>query len=174
MKLCGCPSPLRSTAILERLRCLRCAGWTPHGRFLNVDRSVIYTNELISLATKIGDDYGWVHDLAHDPTRRGHGNGRSSDVADPTLQLILTNERRPYIAAYTTIASRLVERAVQALRSADEAIGDALLAAELPGPADHTPAPFHDPSSLYPGRPDLADAHAAKDRRRARGEGAPS
>lgn len=174
MRLCNCPAPLRSTASLERLRCLRCAGWTPHGRLLTVDRNVVQTNELISLATKIGEDYGWVHDLAHDPGRRGGAGGRSSGVADPTLELILMHERRPFIAAYATLAGRLVDRALVALRNADEAVGDALYCAELPGPADHTPAPFHDPTSLYPGRPDLAEAHAAKNRRRARGEGTPA
>ncbi len=170
MRFCDCPAPLRSTASLERLRCLRCAGWTPHGRMTPVDRNVLTTNELVSLATKIGEDYSWVHDLAYNPTRRGHGNGRSTDVADPTLNLILTNERRPFIAAYATIASRLLERALVALRNADEAIGDALYYAEPPGPADHTPAPFHDPATLFPGRPDLAEAHAAQARRRGRGE----
>jgi hypothetical protein len=170
MRLCQCSAPLRSTAALDRLRCLRCGHWTPHGWLTTVDRATALTNEIISLATKIGEDYGWVHDLAHDPTRRGHGNGRSSDVADPTLALILMHERRPYVAAYATIASRLIERAAVAARNADEAVGEALLAAELPGPADHTLAPFHDPTSLYPGRPDLAEAHAAKARRRGRGE----
>jgi hypothetical protein len=173
MKLCSCPGPLRSTSELERLRCLRCQGWSPHGRLVSVDRAAIQTGEVISLATKISEDFGWVHSLAHDPGRRGHSNGRVADVSDPTGQAA-TNKQRLVVAAYAAIASRLVERALGALRNADEAIGDALLAAELPGPVDHTPAPFHDPASLFPGRPDLADAHAARARRRARGEGTPT
>lgn len=173
MKLCQCPAPLRSTTTPEHLRCLRCAGWTPHGRLSNVEHIITVTSEAISLVQKLAEDYGWVHDLAYDPTRRGHGNGRTSDVADPTLALVLAGERRPMIAAYATIASRLTERALVALRNADEAIGDALYCAEPPGPADHTPAPFHDPHSLYPGRPDLEAAHAAQNRRRTRGEGTP-
>lgn len=173
MRLCQCPAPPRSTTALEHLRCLRCGQWTPHRRLVSVDRAAGLTNEIVSLATKIADDYGWVHDLAHDPTRRGHGNGHNPDVADPTLELVLAGERRPQIAAYATIAARLLERALSALRTADEAIGDALYCAEPPGPADHTPAPFHDPATLYPGRPDLEAAHAAQVRRRARGEGTP-
>lgn len=169
MRLCQCPRPLRATSSLERLRCLRCAGWTPHGRVPTVERTIAQTGELVSFAAKIGEDYGWVHDLAHDPTRRGHGNGRSTDVANPTLE-VLMHERRPLIVAYATVAGRLLERSLITLRQADEAIGDALYCAERPGPADHTPAPFHDPASLFPGRPDLAEAHAAQDRRRARGD----
>jgi hypothetical protein len=77
------------------------------------------------------------------------------------------------VRAYAAIAARLLEEAVRALRSADDAIGGALIAAEPPGPKDHTPAPFHDPATLY-ARPDLAEAHSARDRRHLRGEGIPT
>lgn len=169
MKLCGCPAPLRSTASLERLRCLRCSGWTPHGRLASVDRSIVQTNELASLATKIGEDYGWVHSLAHDPARRGHGNGRAVGVSDPTGQAA-ANEQRIAMTAYATIAARLTDRALKALRAADEAIGDALLAAESRGPADHTKAAYHDTGGLRYPDPNI---YAAQARRHSRGEGAP-
>jgi len=171
VRLCHCPSPLRSTATLERLRCLRCAGWTPHGRPNPVERTIGYTNELISLATKLSEDWGWVYDLAHDPTRHGHSTGRSSGSADPTLELILTGERRPRIAAYATITSRLLDRAVVAMRNADQACGEALLAAEPPGPKDHTKAAFHDTGGLRYPEPEI---YAAQARRHARGEGTPT
>jgi len=176
MKLCGCPAPLRSTASLERLRCLRCAGWTPHGRLPTTDHGLMVTNEIISLAAKMGDDYPWVHSLACDPARRGHSDGRNPGVSDPTLNAILTNERRPKnqrrpgVVDYGTIAARLTERALKALRAADEAIGEALLAAELPGPADHTKAAYHDTGGLRYPDPNI---YAAQTRRHSRGEGAP-
>lgn len=172
MKLCACPAPLRSTAELERLRCLRCAGWTPHGRLPAPDHAAQLAREAASLATKIADDYAWVHSVAHQPTRRPQ-NGRSAERSDPTGNQA-TDPARLTSRTYGLVTARLLERAVKALRSADEAVGDALLAAEPPGPKDHTPAPFHDPTSLYPGRPDLAAAHAAKTRREGRGEGTPT
>src|SRR5207248_9257546 len=96
MRLCRCPAPLRSTATLDRLRCLRCAGWTGHGRLLAVDRTAAYAAELASLAAKLAEDWAWIYDLAHDPTRHGHGQDpRSTDVADPTLQIVLAGEHRP-------------------------------------------------------------------------------
>jgi hypothetical protein len=157
----------------ELLRCARCSGWTPHGGLPSIERVAILTREITSLTTRLADDYAWAHGIAFAP---GSGNGagrRRGGHSDPTGGVI-ADQTRITVRAYTAIAARLLEGAVRSLRNADEAIGDALYAAEPPGPKDHTPAPFHDPATLYPGRPDLAEAHAAQDRRHIRGEGIPT
>lgn len=166
MRLCHCAAPLRCTTVLDRTRCLRCAGWTAHGRILHPDRTAVLAGEARSLLAKLADDYPYVHDLAHDPTRRPQ-NGRAAGVSDPTGRAVADTTRQT-IRALTVISDRLLERAVRDLRNIDEAIGDALLAAEPPGPVDHTPAPFHD--TIPANRPDLEDAHAARHRRQGRGE----
>jgi hypothetical protein len=168
MRLCACTAPLRSTAILDRTRCLRCAGWTAHGRMTDPDRVKLLAGDARSLLARLADDYPYAFDLAHSPTRRPQ-NGRSGSRPDPTGNAV-ADECRARIRTYTLIVDRLLERVVRDIRSADEASGDALLAAEGPGPAEHTKAAFHDSSPRLIGRPDLDDAYAAQDRRRARGE----
>lgn len=165
--------PLRLGDRPDPLRCSRCGGWTPHRSLPAVDRVSLLAGEAASLAAKLAADYAWAHSIGLAPGRRQEPGGRSGGHSDTTGGVI-ADDTHIIVRAYATIAARLLEQAVRALRSADEAIGDALLAAEPPGPADHTPAPFHDPATLYPGRPDLEAAHAAQDRRIARGEGVPS
>lgn len=166
-----CPTgPLRDTEQLEPFRCHRCGGWTPHGALPSIERANILARETASLVAKLAEDYAWAHSVAFAPTRRG-SNGRAPGHSDPTGNGT-ANTKRQIVKDYTTIAARLLERAVRALRSADEAIGDALFAAEPPGPVDHTPAPYHEP--IPANRPDLEDAHAAQHRRQARGEGTPT
>ena len=185
MKLCVCPAPLRATAELDRLRCLRCGHWTPHGGLPSTERVTILVREATSLAGQLATDYAWAHSVAFDPARRGGGRNAKGVHADPTGSVAADDRRhapghpleghpvgRLAVRDYTAVAARLLERAVRALRAADEAIGEALLAAEPPGPVDHTPAPYHD--SIPANRPDLADAHAARARRHTRGEGIPT
>lgn len=168
MRLCACAAPLRSTAMLDRTRCLRCAGWTAHGRMIDPARVKLLTGDIRSILARLCDDYPFVHDLAHHPTRRPQ-NGRSGMVGDPTGNSV-ADPSRAAIRAYTLIVDRLLERIVRDVRAADEACGDALYAAEAPGPREHVKAAFHDSSPRLIGRPDLDDAYAAQDRRRARGE----
>lgn len=159
-----CPSgPARST---NPFRCFRCGGWLGHGWLLAPPAVKLLASDAASLLDRLVVDYPFVHDLAHNPTRRAQ-NGRSGAVGDPTGNNV-ADPRRARIHAYSLIVDRLVERAVRDLRYADEAAGDALYAAEPPGPQDHTKAPFHD--AIPANRPDLADAHDARDRRRDRGE----
>jgi len=161
-----CPSgPWRST---NPFRCFRCGGWLGHGRLLQPPDLKLLAGDARSLLGRLIDDYPYVHDLAHNPTRRPQ-NGRSGVVGDPTGNHVV-DPRRARIHTYSLIVGRLVERAVKDLRHADDAAGDALYTAEAPGPADHTKAPFHDSSPRLIGRPDLDEAYAAQDRRRARGE----
>lgn len=182
MRLCGhwihhrpgdpaspCASgPLRLGNQPDPLRCARCGGWTPHGGLPSHERVAILAREVASLAAQFAEDYAWAHSVAFDPTRRPTaGNGRGGH-SDPTGSAV-TDKRRLMIRAYTAIAARLLEAAVRAMRSADDAIGSALLAAEPPGPKDHTPAPYHD--TIPQNRPDLVEAHAARARRFTRGEG---
>jgi hypothetical protein len=169
----SCPTgPLRHGDTPDPLRCARCGGWTPHGALPSIERVAILAREVASLTARLADDYAWAHGISFAPNGRSGAGGRRGGHSDPTGGVI-ADETRITVRAYTAIAARLLETAVRALRSADEAIGDALLAAEPPGPKDHTPAPYHDPATLFPGRPDLADAHAARDRRHTRGEGVP-
>lgn len=173
-----CPvGPLHDTAIRDPLHCARCEGWTPQGNLPSIDRVTILAREITSLVDRLADDYAWAHSVAFAPTRNGHvagagSNGRATH-SDPAGNAA-SDPRRAAVRGYAAIAARLTEQAIRALRLADEAIGDALLAAEPPGPKDHTKAPFHDPATLFPGRPDLAEAHAALARRHARGEGIPT
>ena len=168
MRLCGCPAPLRSTAALDRLRCLRCAGWTAHGRMVDPARVALLAADARSILARLCDDYPFVYDLAHYPTRRPQ-NGRSGAVGDPTGNAV-ADDTRARIRALTLVVDRLLERVVRDVRSADEACGDALYLAEPPGPREHVKAAFHDSSPRLVGRPDLEDAYEAQDRRRARGE----
>ena len=186
MRLCGCLRPLRATQQPERLRCGSCGHWTAHGRPPTVERVAALTREVTSLAGQLATDYAWAHSITYDPTRRGGpttngwGGSRGSHN-DPTGTIVADDHRHPdghptgrlAVADYTIIAARLLERALRALRDADEAAGEALLAAETPGPSDHVRAPYHDPATLFPSRPDLAEAYAARDRRHSRGEGTP-
>jgi len=159
-----CPSgPFRST---NPFRCFRCGGWLGHGRLLEPAYFKLLVSDAVSLLGQLADDYPFVADLAHNPTRRPQ-NGRSGVVGDPTGNAV-ADPARARIHAYTLIVDRLIEQTVRDLRHADDAAGDALYAAEPPGPKDHTRSPYHDP--IPDNRPDLEDAYAAQDRRRARGE----
>lgn len=167
MILCECRHPLRDTANPDRLRCNHCGHWTPHGRTFSNERALVAGKQIASLAGRIADDLAWLADIAHHPTRR-ETNGRASGHTDPTVAAF-TNPRQQPTHAYTLVAARALERALAWLQVADIAAGEALQAAELPGPKDHVRAPYHD--KIPENRPDLAAAHAAKRRRAARAEG---
>lgn len=181
MKLCGhqppfgpdrptsCAAPLRDGANPDRLRCFACGAWTAHGALATPDHVAMLAREAASLAGQLAADYQWAHSVSLDPTRRAQ-NGRSRTVSDPTGNSA-ADHRRAITAAYTTITARLLERAVRDLRAADEAIGEALLTAEPPGPKDHTKAAYHDTGGLR--YPDPA-VYAAQNQRRGRGEGVPT
>lgn len=182
MRLCVCTAPLRDPDGAERLRCARCSGWAADGGLPSPERVAILVREATSLAAQLAVDYRWAHSVAFDPARRdsaGGGNGRGRH-GDPTGNVVAddrrTKEGRPVgrlaVRNSTAVAARLLERVVRDLRSADEAIGEALLAAEPPGPRDHVRAPYHD--TIPANRPDLEDAHDARRRRHARGEGIPT
>lgn len=179
MKLCVCPAPLRNTAELDRLRCLRCSGWTPHGGLPSTERVAILIREATSLAAQLATDYAWAHSVAFDPARRGGGRSSKGVHSDPTGSVAADDRRlddgRPVgrlaVREYTAVAARLLERAVRALRAADEAVGEALLAAEPPGPTDHTKAAWHDNGRLRYPDPAVYEAQAS---RRVRGEGIPT
>lgn len=160
--------PLRLGGNPDPLRCARCAGWTPHGGLPSIERVAILAREVVSLTGKLADDYAWAHGISFAPKTNIGTNGRRHGHSDTTGSIV-TERTQIIVRAYTAIAARLLEHAVRGLRSADEAIGDALLAAEPPGPKDHTPAPYHD--TIPQNRPDLVEAHAARARRFARGEG---
>lgn len=166
------PGPLRLGDNPDPLRCARCGGWTPHGELPSRERVTILAREVAGFAARLADDYAWAHGISFAPGGSNGSGGRRQGHSDPTGGVV-ADQTRILVRFYAAIAARLLETAVRALGSADEAIGDALFTAEPPGPKDHTPAPYHDPATLFPGRPDLAEAHAAKDRRHTRGEGIP-
>lgn len=161
-----CPAgPFRST---DPYRCLRCGGWLDHGGLLDPAQFRFRIFEASSILKQLAEDYPFAHDLAHHPTRRPQ-NGRSGLVGDPTAN-DAADRSRARIRAYTLIVDRLVEDVVRRLRHADDACGSALYAAEPPGPADHTKAPYHDGSLRLVSDAAMDEAYAAQDRRRARGE----
>lgn len=166
-----CPrGPTRATEEADPLRCFACGGWTPHGNLPSIDRVSLLAREVASIVERLADDYPCGHSVSFAPTRNGHGGGNGSTRSDPTGNAV-ADPRRATVQGYTAVAARLLERAVHALRSADEAIGEAVLAAEPPGRAGHTKAAYHDTAGLRYPEPEV---YAAQARRHARGEGIPS
>lgn len=167
-KVCGCLRPVNPT-VHDRLHCATCDRPTAHGQLPPIGVLLNDIEEAAYLLGRVAAEYRWAYDLAHDPTRRntpgaGHGHG-----GDPT-GAIISDEHRQETRALTVIAARRVDNAVLELRSAWAALGEAIQAQELPGPAPHVQAAYHDPATLIPGRPDLANVFAAQERRHARGE----
>jgi hypothetical protein len=161
--LCRCPRPVRNTGHPDRrLECIRCGGVTPHGRDIPRDELRKTIRDAISRLTKLEEDLSW--DLA---TARA-GGIRGSGPSDPTGTLA-ADPRDGDVRAWRLITCRRLERALAWVVLADDAAGEMCLAAET-RPPDHVKAPYHD-SIVFEGRPDLAEAHAAKARRARRGEG---
>lgn len=139
-------------------------------------------DEAASLLEKATTDYGWLEGLLYGLQSPGGSSGRSSGPSDPTGSLAASggHERA---RAWAALASRRLRRALAELRRVDEAVGEALFALD-PGPparVDYATRDFPCPRckgvgrlAVVPeGRRDLAEAHAAAGRRRARGEGVP-
>jgi len=162
--------PLRATEQADRLRCFACGGWTPYGQLPSIERVALLAREAASILAQLDVDYRWAHSVAFAPTRRSV-NGRGSGHGDPTGSQV-GSTARARTKDFAAVAARLLERAMRDLRAADEAVGEALQAAEPHGPADHTKAPYHD--TVPANRPDLAVAYDARSDRYARGEGIPT
>jgi hypothetical protein len=133
------------------------------------ERVALLTGEANSLLAKLAEDYAWAHSVACCPTRRAVA-GRGSGHTDPTGNTV-ADPARLAVSAHAAAAARLLELAVRDLRAADAEIGEALLAAEPPGPFDHTKAAWHDTGGLR--YPDPA-VYTAQLQRRTRGEGIPT
>jgi hypothetical protein len=112
------------------------------------------------------NDYRWAHEEGLGPARRGQ-IGRGSDTADPTGGTV-ADERKASLREHLRLAGRALALACYHVAVAREAVKDGLSAVDGGG-EDHTPAPYHD--VIPEGRPDLAESHAALERRLARGEG---
>lgn len=132
-----------------------------------------------SLLDRLEDDHRYCHEAAYGlqaPTGLRSGAGGHSDpTAAPWTSM--RGERgeeresaRAECARFLAEAGGRLKQAVAMLVVADETIGRACHAVDNPGPADHTPAPYHDPATLRADRPDLAGPVAAQARRRGRGD----
>lgn len=172
MRLCACPRVSR-VGSSDPLRCGRCSLWTPSGRPATREKAVRAAEEAISLLTRSQEDYAWlVGSLYGLQRRRGSAGGASGNRlawSDSTGDLA-GSEAHLRARAYASLASRFLLRALLELRRADEAIGEALYALD-PGPVPKVDFAVTD--VVPSGRPDLAEAHAARARRWARGEGVP-
>lgn len=172
MRICDCTT--KNITPGERLRCQTCAGWTPYGRPLTNDKISRLAEETISILAKLLDDHQWLQGIIHSPTRQGDPIAiKQTGHSDPTGQTT-TDPQRLRIRNYVVLCGRLLEHINETARHADEAAGDAFLAAETrpPGGDPHVPAAYHD--TIPQGRPDLEQAHHARDRRHTRGEGIPT
>lgn len=169
MRLCRCdPGPVHDRG---ELRCKTCGEWAAHGQPLEPWRIGRLSGEVRSLTGRIGTDLRYAVEVAYGLASTGASNGVRSapGPSDPTSSRVLG--RRAVVADWASLSSRLAERALVYLRLADEAAGMALFVAEPDrGGTDHVKAAWHDPAALYSGRPDLAEAHEAQQRRRKRGE----
>lgn len=161
--VCDCPRPTHP-AVSDHLHCVACDRPTPAGPLPPP------ASFLSDLAGRLADEYRWAYDLSHDPTHRHEPNsGHAGGHSDPTGTMI-SDDRRHDTRALTVISARRLDNAIVELRAAFAALGAAVRVQDHPGPADHVPAPYHDPQTLFLNRPDLADAHAAQGRRKGRGE----
>lgn len=176
VELCACPSPLRDTSSpTRRFHCARCAGVTPFGKRLSLDETRKLIGQAHSLLDRLLADITYANEAVYGIRGRPEGNeGKpKGSHANPSVRYGRGNLDEPdpwdESAALLALAAQWVKQATAWLINADEAAGLALLKTETHrGPAQHTPAPFHD--SIPANRPDLAQAHAAKNRRGLRGE----
>lgn len=163
MNLCVCPRPVRDLAHVDRLRCAACAGLTPYGR--TPDPTVLrrQVQHAIGRLLHLVDEYRWACEYV---PRRPPAVGRNGDRSDPTGNGAV-DPQAATIAAWRTVAARAIDQLLERADLADAALGEARYVAD-PGPSDHVRAPYHEP--VPANRPDLVEAHAAKARRRARGD----
>lgn len=169
--LCACPAPLRDTSSPTRRHwCVRCGGATPFGRRLSLEETARLVGQAHSFLDRLLPDMTYATQACYG--LRSHpsegGGPPAGGHSDPTLNGVASREAA---MVFLALAAQWVKQATAWLAKADEAAGLALLRTDPHrGPADHTPAPYHDPATLYAGRPDLAQAHAAKARRADRGD----
>lgn len=131
-----------------------------------------------SILERLRTDLRLAHEAVYGINARPDDGGRpAGSHSDPSARPGRGNpdDQRPdrweESAALLTLAGKWLTTATAHLVNVDDAVGRALLKTDPHrGIPDHVQAPFHDPQALYPGRPDLQAAHAAKQRRHARGD----
>lgn len=167
--LCHCPSPLRDTGSpTRRFHCTRCGGATPSGRRLNLEDVAHLVATAHSVLDRLLTDMTYAHEAVYGLRERPAGEGGPPGGAhsDPVLSAV---SQRDDALRLMALAAQWVKQATAWLMNADEAAGLALYKTDgHRGLPDHTPMPYHD--TIPTGRPDLAQAHAAKSRRDGRGE----
>lgn len=182
MLICVCPRPIRDAITRDRLRCAGCGGWTPNGSPLSRVDFTKHSDEAASLLENATAEYAWLEGTLYGLQRHGTGSGRTSGPSDPTGAQV-ASEGLDRGRSWAALASRLLQRALAELQRVDEAVGEARYAIDR-GPVakvDYAPTDMPCPRckglgrlAVVPeGRRDLAEAHAAASRRRARGEGVP-
>lgn len=166
MNLCDCPTPTRriGEGNVDRLRCADCGGYTPHGPDLDPAELRRRVRFAIGRLLNLAEEYRWASEYV--PRKAVHVSVSGSGTADPTGNSA-TDPVVARIAAWRTIAARAIDQLLERADLADAALGEARYVAD-PGPADHVRSAYHD--AIPANRPDLVEAHAAKARRRGRGE----
>lgn len=168
MDLCRCSSPTRDTSSpTRRFWCVECGGATSFGRRLSLEETRRLVDQAHSLLERILTDIVYATESVYGIQASLGEGGRPSGHSDPTARI--NQQRRSDSAVFLGLSAQWVKQSVAWLANADEAAGLALYGTDPHhGPADHVKAPFHD--SIPTGRPDLARAHDARERRQGRGE----
>lgn len=168
MEVCRCDAPLRDTSSSSRrFHCVRCSGVTAYGRRLSLDETRRLVGQAHSLLERILVDITYATESVYGIQASLGEGGRPSGHSDPTSRI--NQERRSDSATFLALSAQWVKQSVAMLTNADEAVGRALYGTDPHrGPTEHVKAPHHD--TFPAGRPDLAQAHNARERRRGRGE----
>lgn len=166
---CECPRPVRDTADSDRRhRCAACAGWTLTGPPVTAGEVAFLLRQARSFIDRLNIDHRYATEAAYGLQAPSELRGGKGGHSNPTAAPWTSGHRRADCAWWSSLAGQQLKQAVAWLRAADESIGRACDNVDNPGPADHTPAPYHD--KILADRPDLAGPHAAQARRRGRGE----
>ncbi|MCA1572469.1 MAG: hypothetical protein LC798_19650 [Chloroflexi bacterium] len=166
MNLCSCDTPTRriGDGHVDRLRCALCAGYTPYGPELDLVELKRRVRFAIARILNVAEEYRWACEYV---PRRGPCVPVSRvESGDPTGNQAVSPQAAQ-IASWRLVAARAIDQLLDHADVADAALGEARYVAD-PGPADHVKAAWHD--TVPANRPDLADAYAARARRRERGE----
>jgi hypothetical protein len=167
VRLCECPKgPTTNTSLRDRRYCIQCQGWNPprrHHRSADLDRQA---KNALRLLRAFVDEYRWA--ASYTTTAGGanlpvRGGGRPDPTGNTAVDI-----RVATVNSWRRLAASFFLDAVRALENADIALGEARYAVD-PGPGEHVRSVWHEP--IPEGRPDLEEAHAAKVRRTARGDG---
>lgn len=167
--LCVCEQPLHADDS-TRWWCKACGGAAPRGRRLPQREALEVCDRAAGITARLRADLVYAEQATYGIRARPDHAAHQTGHSDPTAGGV-TGGPRSDAGQWVALAGQWARQALAWLVLADEAAGRALIATDPHrGQADHVAAPYHDAQTLYPGRPDLQLAHAAKQRRAQRGE----